>query len=101
MDEELEIKEKFVFLANIKEDIHTLVLDLMEMWCSLMLQTLTRNALQAYLPNGTLSLYAGGHLNIALPLHQSIQGEIVRDKLSVDIYHFYDPSIRAYYASLQ
>lgn len=101
VDEELKIEEKFVFLANIEEDVHTLVLNLMEMWCSLILQTLTRNALQAYLPNGTLSLYAGGHLNVALPLHQSIQGEIVRDKLSLDIYHSHDPSIRAYYASLR
>ena len=66
-----------------------------------MLQTLTRNALQAYLPNSTLSLYTGGHLNVTLPLHQSIQGEIVRDKLSLDIYHSHNPSIRAYYASLR
>lgn len=98
---ELEVEENFVFLANIDKDVHPLFLNLMEMWCCLMLQTLTRNALQVYLPNGVVCPNAGGHLNVALPLHQSIRGQTVRDKLSLDIYHSPDPSIRAYYASLR
>ena len=99
-DKELEVEEKFVFLAITDGDVDPL-LNLMEMWCSLILQTLTENALQAYLLKGTLSPYAGGHLNVALPVHQSIQGDPIWDELSDDIYHSKDPSIQAYCASLR
>lgn len=99
-NEKLEVEETFVFLAIIKGDVDQLFLNLLEMWCSLMLQTLTRNALRSYLPVGTLAPYAGGHLNVALPLHQSIQGDPVQDELCNDLYSR-DPSVQAYYASLR
>ncbi|KAK6347408.1 hypothetical protein TWF718_005249 [Orbilia javanica] len=97
------MEEKFVFLAITKEDIDPLRLNLMEMWCCLMLQTLTRNALQAYLPPGShLSPNAGGHLNIALPLHQSYQGNPVQDNLMFhNIQNYSDPLRKSYYASLR
>ena len=100
-DRKLEVEEKFVFLVITKEDIDPLLLNLMGMWCCLMLQTLTRNALQAYLPTDLpLSRNAGGHLNIALPLHQSYQGNLVQDKSTFhNTQNYSDPLRKAYYAS--
>ena len=66
-----------------------------------MLQTLTRNALLAYLPNGTLSPHAGMHLNVALPIYQTVRGEAVPDSLHGDIYNSMDPVVQQYYSNLR
>lgn len=66
-----------------------------------MLQTLIRNALLAYLPKGTLSPHTGMHLNVALPIYQTVQGEAVPDSLHGDIYHSMDPVVQQYYSSLR
>jgi hypothetical protein len=97
----LEIEEHFVFLSVIKDDVDPLLLNLLEFWCCLMLQTLTKNALATYLPPGALSPQAGQHLNVALPIHQSAQGEAVRDSSHGDIYHSSDALLQEYYRSLR
>jgi hypothetical protein len=78
-----------------------LLLNLLEFWCSLMLQTLTRNALLAYLPKATLTPHAGMHLNVALPIYQTVRGEAVPDSLHGDIYNFRDPAVQQYYSNLR
>ena len=40
-DKEYEIEEQFVFLSTFQKDVDSLRLNLLEMWCALMLQTLT------------------------------------------------------------
>jgi len=71
------------------------------MWCCLMLQTLTKNALLAYIPEGMVAPYAGMHLNVALPIHQSLQGDATIDTLHGDLYHSNDPLLQRYYSSLR
>ncbi|OCK82142.1 hypothetical protein K432DRAFT_391506 [Lepidopterella palustris CBS 459.81] len=56
--ENFKVDEVFVFLAEVDSDDPNL-LNLLEMWCSLMLQTLTKNALLKYLPENGVAPYAG------------------------------------------
>ncbi|PVI01067.1 hypothetical protein DM02DRAFT_525729, partial [Periconia macrospinosa] len=100
-NKEYEVEENFVFLSVYKDEAHPLLLNLLEFWCSLMLQTLTRNALSAYLPKGALSPRAGMHLNVALPIYQSIQGDAVTDSLHGDLYNSMDPMVQQYYSNLR
>ncbi|KAK6527851.1 hypothetical protein TWF694_004822 [Orbilia ellipsospora] len=99
--EDLAIEEMFVFLAIAPTEMNPLLLNLMEMWCCLMPQTLTKNTLEVYLPEGAVSSNAGGHLNIALPLHQSTQSNGAQEKLFGSIYHTHDPVTQAYYSALR
>ena len=64
------VEEEFVFLSA-TDRVDPLLLNILEMWCCLMLQTLTKNALAKYLPANMVAPYAGTHLNIAIPLHQA------------------------------
>lgn len=99
-DKDLEVEEKFVFLANLDGiNPDPLFLNIMEMWCCLMLQTLPVGALKIHLPDGTLSPAAGGHLNIGKPLFQTTRGDIMQPPSS--LYHSDDPLIKEYYASLR
>jgi hypothetical protein len=53
------------------EQMDTVMLNLLEAWCSLIFQTLQIKDLLEYLPPGTILFpHAGTHLNIAHPLWQ-------------------------------
>lgn len=99
-DKIYEVEEEFVFLSETPETVDPLLLNLLEMWCCLMLQTLTRNALAKYLPEEMLAPYAGTHLNIALPLHQA-PFKIMVDTQDPSMYHTSDPMLAGYYTSLR
>jgi len=98
-DKEYEIEDQFVFLSIFQKEVDPLLLNLLEMWCCLILQTLTKNALLAYIPKGMVAPYAGMHLNVALPIYQSLQGDAVIDTLHGDLYHSNDPLVQRYIAS--
>lgn len=102
-DERRQMQDAWIYLCNIDEDVDVdpRLLNLLEMWCALVLQTLTRNALERYLPKGKLAPYAGRHLNVALPLHQNTRGVKVNDVFHGDLYHSKDPEVQKYYQSLR
>ena len=58
----------FVILAY-TDEIEQLQLNLLELWCCLIFQTLSSKDLRTYLPEG--STRPGRHLNVAHPLWQS------------------------------
>ena len=89
-----------MFLSIIDKEVDPLLLNLLEMWCALTLQTLTLNALREYLPEGAVAPYAGRHLNVALPIHQSDPVNAVKFPHLENMYHSQDPLVRRYYASL-
>jgi hypothetical protein len=99
INKEKETEDIFVFLTSFDDYIHPLKLNLLEMWCSLILQTLTRNAITAYCEQ--VSPHAGKHLNVALPLHQCYNGEKRTDLLHGDLYRSHDPLIQEYWKSLR
>jgi hypothetical protein len=70
------------------------------MWASLILQTLSQNALLKYLPLDMLAPYAGKHLNVALPILQVTPSQVpeLHDPWN---YHTSDPVVREYYNSLR
>lgn len=94
-----EVEEEFVFLSA-TDRVDPLLLNLLEMWCCLMLQTLTKNALAKYLPANMVAPYAGTHLNIAIPLHQAPYCVLV-DTQDPSMYHTSDPMVAQYYTSLR
>jgi hypothetical protein len=63
IDKGYETEEKFVFLSAFEKKVDTLLLNILEMSCCLILQTLTKIALESYLPAGTVAPNAGMHLN--------------------------------------
>lgn len=68
------MESKFVTLATQKEVVTTedqLLLNLQEMWMSLIFQTLRGVQLDEFLPTEIEKLWAGNHLNVALPLWQN------------------------------
>ncbi|KAH8691303.1 hypothetical protein BGW36DRAFT_431855 [Talaromyces proteolyticus] len=101
IDPECQMDEKFVFLSIVEGDVDRLLLNLLEMWCCLILQTFTKNALLAYLPQGTVGPRGGMHLNVALPIYQSTRGDAVVDTLHGDLHHSNDPFVQQYYSSLR
>lgn len=94
-----EVEEEFIFLSA-TDRVDPLLLNLLEMWCCLMLQTLTKNALAKYLPANMVAPYAGTHLNIAIPLHQAPYSVMV-DTQDPSMYHTSDPMVAQYYTSLR
>ena len=60
--EEYEMDEAFVLLSTVNDkSVDSLLLNLLEMWCCLILQTLTIDALSTFLPRGrtcTICRYA-------------------------------------------
>jgi hypothetical protein len=71
-DSRLDHESTFVVLSYCPE-IHPIALNLLEAWGTLIFQTLQKNDLIEYLPDGTVLLpQAGSHLNIANPLWQRI-----------------------------
>ncbi|KAL4891253.1 hypothetical protein BDV59DRAFT_209145 [Aspergillus ambiguus] len=73
----------FIGLAVISSvDPETLgyVLNLAEMWMACVFQTLRRNDLERFLPEGTPVMWAGQQLNVALPLWQRFPGEELMDE---------------------
>lgn len=98
-DERYAVEEEFVFLLAV-ENVDPLLLNVFEMWCCLMLQTLTKNAISKYLPANMVAPYAGTHLNIGIPLHQ-VPFSVMVDYQDLSLYHNSDPTIKQYYASLR
>lgn len=96
-----EVEDTFVFLSILKDGMDPLLLNLLEMWCCLVLQTLPRKSLIAYLPKAMVSPNAGMHLNIALPLHQSSICDDVDTCEILGNYHSDDPLTQQYYSSLR
>ena len=94
-----EVEEEFVFLSA-TDRVDPLLLNLLEMWCCLMLQTLTKNALVKYLLANMVAPYAGTHLNVAIPLHQAPYSVMV-DTQDPSMYHTSDPIVAQYYISLR
>lgn len=95
----LDVNEEFVILAQMEaEDL--LLLNLLEMWASLMLQTLNKNALAKYLPSDMLAPYTGRHLNVALPLLQATPSQAPELHDPWD-YHTSDLVVREYFNSIR
>ena len=79
-----------------------LILNMLEMWVSLMLQSLSKSVLEDYLPSITLAPSAGRHLNLMNPLYQSSQiPEGDEALLSIDVYRTNDPSRQEYYQKMR
>lgn len=77
-------------------EIDPLVLNCMEMWSALTLQTLTKTTLLQYLPVKILSPHAGRNLNVASPLSQAVQSDRP-EHIEADLYKSDDPAVRAFY----
>jgi hypothetical protein len=96
------MEDKFVFLSIMESEVHTLLFNLLEMWCCLTLQTLTKNALLAYLPEGKMAPSAGTHLNVALPIYQSANTKgMTESLLHGDIYHSNNKLVQQNYSNLR
>lgn len=95
------MKLVFVLLAS-AEGICQLQLNLLEMWCCLIFQTLPKTELCKFLPKE--SLLSRTHLNIASPLWQSFtendQDRYERQERFKALIASCDPSIADYYRSL-
>jgi len=85
---------------KLAEMVDPLLLNLLEMWGCLMLQTLTKNALAKYLPLNMVAPYAGSHLNVAIPLHQ-VAHCVIPNREDPTMYHSSDPRVAQYYRSLR
>jgi hypothetical protein len=64
------MESQFVLLAelNAKNPTPGLLLNILEMWCCLIFQTLTKGSLARYLPEDIKARRPGIHLNVATPL---------------------------------
>jgi hypothetical protein len=83
-DSKEEMESVFVTLAThetVTGDEGQLLLNLQEMWMSLIFQTLRGVHLEEFLPEGTEKLWAGSHLNVALPLWQGFTAIPSRDAM--------------------
>jgi hypothetical protein len=94
---EFQIEEEFIFLTE-KDEICPLMLNFLAMWCCLMLQTPTRNALLKYLPVEMIAADAGTYLNIGIPLLQAPYSVMV-DREDTIVYHSSDLIVQQYYTS--
>lgn len=68
-----EMQSRFVTLLTLSQpECHQshLILNMAEMWMSLVFQTLTGLHLEQFLPDGMTVAWLGYHLNVALPLWQ-------------------------------
>lgn len=99
MDKNYAVDERFVFLLATGK-VDPLLLNILEMWCCLMLQTLTRNAIAKYLPIHLIAPGAGTHLNVGIPLHQAPFSAMI-DCHDPTLYHSSDSVVKQYYASLR
>jgi len=52
------------------DDVNVFLLNIMEMWCCMIFQTLPEKTLDQYLPADVKIPHPGAHLNLALPLSQ-------------------------------
>jgi hypothetical protein len=86
-------KDKFVYLydtsASLELGITDKSLNILKIWCSLILQTLRRRTLERFLPIAMLRSTASTHLNVAPPLIQC-RGDASK-KLLEKIYRDADP----------
>jgi hypothetical protein len=82
-----------------------LLLNILEMWYCLILQTLTKRSLARYLPEGIEARCHSMHLNVARSLQQRVYDEqdksiCVRNSFT-DLYLSADPLVQQYYKSLR
>lgn len=99
-----DIKSTFVTLAKYdvpQTEEGQLIMNLAEMWMSLVFQTLRTFHLDEFLPNGVESLWSGTHLNVALPLWQGFKDQATREAILdrhdfKQFLHSPDPHIRAW-----
>ena len=75
---------------------NSLALNLLEMWCALILQTLPKSTLEKYLPNVPLSPRASCHSNLASPLTQLTQSSILEESGLGNLYASQDPLCKMY-----
>jgi hypothetical protein len=101
------MESQFVLLAEIdaKNPPPGLLLNILEMWCCLIFQTLTKGSLARYLPEDIKVRCPGIHLNVATPLQQRVYDEqdksISVRKSFADLYRSVDPLVQQYYRSLR
>ena len=92
------VNNEFVFLCGFTEtEVPSIKLNLLEMWCCLILQTLQENSLRTYLPESAIRPGGGRHLNVALPLYQNA-GQEESDKATLGnlIFHTHDRTVQAH-----
>ena len=92
------MSHQFVYLCGYTEtEVPSMILNLLEMWCCLILQTLQEASLKNYLPESAISPGGGRHLNVALPLYQnSGQGDSDNATLGNLIFHTHDRAAQAH-----
>ena len=98
------IESRFIFPCAFTETTQPgpLILNMLEMWVSLILQSLSKSVLEEYLPSNTLTLSAGRHLNVMIPLYQSTQTpEHFEALLGINVYRTKDPSRHKYYQQMR
>jgi len=98
------IASRYIFPCAFTEttQLDPLILNMLEMWVSLILQSLSKSVLEDYLPSNTLALSAGRHLNLMNPLYQSSQTpERAEALLSINVYRTKDPSRHEYYQQMR
>jgi hypothetical protein len=86
----------WVMLSSPEVFVNSLALNLLEMWCALILQTLPKSTLEKYLPNVPLSPRAGCHLNLASPLTQLTRSAILEESGLGNLYASQDPLCKTY-----
>jgi hypothetical protein len=95
-----EVDESFVFLCEMPENANPHLLNLLEMWGCLMLQSLTGNSLAKYLPADMIAPRDSTPLNIAIPLHQAPTMDM-HDAQDPSSYHTSDPALLQHFSSLR
>ncbi len=98
------IESRYIFPCAFTEttQLDPLILNMLEMWVSLILQSLSKSVFEDYLPSNTLALSAERHLNLMNPLYQSSQTpERAEALLSINVYRTKDPSRHEYYQQMR
>ena len=98
------VESRYIFPCALTGTIQPdpLILNMLKIWVSLILQSLSRSVLEDYLPSNTLAVSAGCHLNLMNPLYQSSQTpERGKALLSSDIYRTKDPIRQEYYQEMR
>jgi hypothetical protein len=101
------MESQFILLAKLNVEVPTpgLLLNLLEVWCYLIFQTLTKRSVARYLPEDVEVICPGIHLNVATPVQRRVYDEQDKDtsvrKSFADSYRSANPFIQQYYRSLR
>ena len=96
------VESRYIFPCAFTETTQPdhLILNMLEMWVSVIFQSLSRSVLEDYLSSNILILSAGRHLNPMSPLYHSCQiPERGKALLSINVYRTKDSSRHEYYHS--